>query len=112
MSLGSPAEPLVPVPCLQTTDGKVFVGVFHSANTTHDIPRMRGIMLKFARVIKDPTGEGVPSMAYKWKCVALTEFVQMLAVDVPFNTEDPSEASSYAHVGLATDASLSRGRAR
>ncbi|KXZ55151.1 hypothetical protein GPECTOR_3g30 [Gonium pectorale] len=96
---------------LQVSSGMVYEGVFGSLQT--DGATGHCVVLKYAKVIKDP-GASTDRTALAERpvpvlTIPIAEVVQVFAKDVRFSPEDLSGADR-SDVGFETDAAISRGR--
>lgn len=95
---------------LQLTDGTVFEGIFHTMKVEG---RDAHVVLKYAKVVKDPsiTAEGLQAIAKKpevTKVIHSDDIAGVVARDVRMAPEDLG--SEQYEVGFETDAAISRGR--
>src|SRR5689334_19763690 len=95
---------------LQLTDGTVYEGIFHTMKVDG---KDAHVVLKYAKVIKDPsiTAEGLQAIAKKpevTKVIHSDDIAGVVAKDVRMAPEDLG--SEQYEVGFETDAAISRGR--
>ncbi len=96
---------------VQVKSGLVYEGIFHAANyAAEDPPEARGVILKYARVIKDPSvsadKDALAEKPAKVKRIPASELVMMVARDVRMNPDDLAAPPD----DFETDAAISRGR--
>lgn len=95
---------------VQLTDGTVYEGIFHTMKVDG---KDAHVVLKYAKVVKDPTitAEGLQAIAKKpeaTKVIHSDDIAGVVAKDVRMAAEDLG--SEQYDVGFETDATISRGR--
>lgn len=93
-------------PC-QVKSGVVYEGIFHTAELESGV----NVVLKMAKVVKDPAQEEVPAAKPLASLVIYSaDLVQVTALDVRMGAADVGPVGADDAGGFGTDAAISRGR--
>jgi hypothetical protein len=95
---------------VQLANGLAYEGIFNTANFSPDVEAPHGVVLKYARCIRDPSvsadRDGLAEKPSRTKVFNAADIVQLLARDVRMNPEDLAASTE----DFETDAAISRGR--
>lgn len=96
---------------VQVNSGKVYEGIFHTADLDS---KDASVVLKMARVIKDPAvseDDGLaPAKPVSSQVIHAADLVQVIAVDVRMGAADVGPLGGDDAGGFGTDSAISRGR--